>query len=84
MKKSVKNVSCFIIEACTSDGAPLLPAYVESKHAFLTPDGSAIRPELMRDVLHPSSEGMQAWFAVLKPAVGGWGGMRLKPANLSS
>ena len=44
-------------------------AYVECKRAFLTPDGSAIRPELMRDVLHPSSEGMQEWFALLKPAV---------------
>ena len=44
-------------------------AYVDCKHAFLTPDGSAIRPELMRDVLHPTAEGMQEWFAVLKPAV---------------
>lgn len=44
-------------------------AYVECKHAFVSPDGAAIRPELMRDVLHPSAEGMNAWFAVLKPAV---------------
>mmetsp|Transcript_6969 Transcript_6969/g.30534 ORF Transcript_6969/g.30534 Transcript_6969/m.30534 type:complete len:361 (+) Transcript_6969:3231-4313(+) len=44
-------------------------SYVECAAAFLTPDGTAIRPELMRDVLHPSAEGMRAWFAVLKPAV---------------
>ena len=44
-------------------------AYVECRGAFLTADGGAIRPELMRDVLHPSAQGMAAWFAVLQPAV---------------
>ena len=44
-------------------------AYVECGFAFLTADGGAIRPELMRDVLPPSAAGMRAWFAVLKPAV---------------
>eukprot|EP00227_Mantoniella_beaufortii_P008705 CAMPEP_0197598198 /NCGR_PEP_ID=MMETSP1326-20131121/28825_1 /TAXON_ID=1155430 /ORGANISM="Genus nov. species nov., Strain RCC2288" /LENGTH=340 /DNA_ID=CAMNT_0043164971 /DNA_START=86 /DNA_END=1109 /DNA_ORIENTATION=+ len=44
-------------------------AYVECKQAFLTADGTAIIPNLMRDVLHPSSEGMERWFEVLQPAI---------------
>ena len=44
-------------------------AFVDCASAFLSDDGASIRPERMRDVLHPTAEGMHAWFQILKPAV---------------
>jgi PAS domain S-box-containing protein len=59
--------------------------YVNCADVFLRKEvrtGKAtIDPTLMRDALHPTAEGLRAWFAVLKPAVEA---LREAPAPLES
>jgi lysophospholipase L1-like esterase len=52
-----------------ADGSGGSVGYCDGSSAFLSPDGSEIVPETMRDALHPTSVGMNKWFAILKPAV---------------
>lgn len=70
--------------AALAEGSGGLVRYVDCAHCFLNEDGTRLRPELMRDALHPTAAGMRSWLNTLVPAIEKLKSRELEPVTQSS